>query len=372
MKYFFGKEVKDTLLIRNKDSNPNFVMLLPVTRVGARYEATWRRIIEVVDKSNANALVVIDKTPNGEASEFFQTNFELSGPDLYVARRDLSEAIHDSQGFINLDENLWILQVHDDDEWDGILRIPENADKLEYFEVEFFIEEKSGKRKTGADDSPPARVVFSLLPSLIWNRFAEFIQQEGGHVAGSVDSTLNLVTRLSCKRSQISGFTYTYDNRHWEDRKVATKHLEVLASQDGWTKLTSVEISLVNRTIDGLAALAFFGKYIPVEVRREAQINLLKLFEPSARKRLLVVTRYLAFPFAHVLLKGLGLVIRTKSIQRLSEYFARSRDLDKVLQQTWRIESLSDVITLINQFQDSGDFPLLENRFRFWKEQFTL
>lgn len=372
MKYFFGKEVKDTLLIRNKDSNPNVVMLLPVTRVGARYEATWRRIIEIVDKSNANALVVIDKTPKGEASEFFQTNFGLSGPDLYVARRDSSEAIHDSQGFINLDENLWILQVHDDDQWDGILRIPENAGKLEYFEVDFFIEEKDGRRKTGADDSPPARVVFSLLPSLIWNRFAEFIQQEGGHVAGSVDSTLNLVTRLSCKRSQITGFTYTYDNRHWEDRKIATKHLEVLASQDGWTKLTSVEISLVNRTIDGLAALAFFGEYIPEEVKRQAQINLLNSFKPSAKKKLLVVSRYATFSFARVLLKGLGMVIRAESILRLSGYISRTWELDRVLRQSWKIESIGDVINLINQFQDSGDFPLLEKRFQFWKAQLVL
>lgn len=371
MKYFFGKEVKDTLLIRNKDSNPNVVMLLPVTRVGAKYEATWRRIIEIVDKSNANALVVIDKTPNGEASEFFRTNFELSGPDLYVARRDLSEAIHDSQGFINLDENLWILQVHDDDEWDGVLRIPANADKLEYFEVDFFIEEKGGKRKTGADDSPPARVVFSLLPSLIWNRFAEFIQQEGGHVAGSVDSTLNLVTRLSCKRSQISGFTYTYDNRHWGNRKIATKHLEVLASQDGWTKLTSVEISLVNRTIDGLSAISFFGEYIPMEVRQEARINLFKSFKPSMKKRLFVVFRYATFSSARALLKVLRLAIRTEMILRLSDYIAKTRELDKVLQQTWKIESLGGVITLIDQFQGSGDFPLLENRFHFWKEQLT-
>ena len=372
MKYFFEEGEKDSLSVRNRKSTSNVVVLLPVTRVGPKYEAKWARVIDIIERSKANALIIIDKTPNGEASVFFRKNFDLSDSDLYVARRSLNEAIHDSQGFINLDKNLWILQIHDDDEWDGIPYIPESADKLDFFEVDFYIEGKDGRRKAGADDSPPARVIFSLLPALIWNRFAEFIKQEGGHVAGSVDSTLNLVTRLSCRRSQISGFTYVYDDRHWSDRKIATKHLLKLASEDGWGRFTSVEISLVNRSIDGLAALSFFGKFIPNEEAERARAEVLGTFKPSTKKRWLIVSRISLLSVALVLLRFVSIGGRVETLAPMLERVGRIHEVDKLLRHTWEIDSVQDVLTQIEEFHNSGEFPLLERRFSFWKEQLSL
>ncbi len=172
--------------------------------------------------------------------------------------------------------------------------------------------------------------------------------------------------------SQVMGFSYIYDDRHWGDRKIATKHLLKLAAQDGWANLTSVEISLVNRSIDGLAALSFFSQFIPREKVERAKIELLKSFKPSTKKRILILSRIKAVSLVLPFLNLISLRGRNTSVSRTLEHLVRVREVDVAFRQTWNIESISDVLSLIEKYQKSGELPLLENRFRFWKAQLAL
>ena len=61
-------------------------VLLPVTRVTPKAMGNWENILKVAEDSEIPALIVLDKTPNGEATRFFETCRNLKSTDVYISR----------------------------------------------------------------------------------------------------------------------------------------------------------------------------------------------------------------------------------------------------------------------------------------------
>jgi hypothetical protein len=307
----------------------------------------------VITKSEVMALVVLDKTPSAEATEFFSNHENLIKSDIYLVRRPPGEAIYDSQSVVTIDQDLWILQLHDDDEWEGVLSLPSDPKDLELFSPNFILVGKKGSEVLGWELSPPTRINFTALPSSVWNRFTLFIRSQGGHAAGSVDSTLNLVSRLICEYKELETFDYKYNNRHWENQKQAKGNLEKLALEDGWENLSSEEFQLLNRRIDALSALIFFHDF---KLSRKKRIHL--------RTRFLV---YLIFKYT-ISIK----FIRSENSDGIKrQNFIKNRiEIDKLTLLSTKVRTQQDVTNLVKLIQASGEFPLLKKRFEFWAATF--
>lgn len=372
MIYHFDSELIEPLLISKNKSPRNIVILFPVTRIGEWQIKKWSEVIRIIQKSQVAALILIDKTPSQEATEYFLKRTFPEEADLYIVRRPITEDIFASQRFIELESGLWILQIHDDDQWAGVLALPEDSDDHQYFEIDFFLKRRFRKHERVKGDTLSARIVFTLLPSQVWNRFAKMIREMGGRGAGSLDATLTIVTRLSAKKKTIANFSYTYDDKHWRRRLMATKHLKELTLQDGWANYTSVEIAMINRTIDGLAALYFFAELIPADSRSIAEQKLLNYFQPSGRKRKLVGIRSMAVNLILGLLKSWSWIFPELNLFPFVRKLKFTKELDSLLQNCWKVQSIEDVIAIIKNFKSSGQFPLLEKRFDYWIRQLDI
>lgn len=345
--------------------NLTVVVLFPVTRVTSKARANWRGILKVLEDSNSPTLVVLDKTPNEEASRFFEKQHHLKSTDIYLIRRPPNEPIYDSQKFVQISNNLWIVQLHDDDDWGGVLHIPEDATELDLFTTEFFFDDDT--QSLDWEKSPPARINFTILPSKIWNRFGQYVFAQGGHVAGSMDSTLDFVSRAICNRRHISQFSYTYNNRHWKKRSQATDNLKVLAREDGWSFMACVDIQLMNRAIDGLTAIEFFNDLIPnsrIDDYRRQQFQNLSL---SSKRRSLILSRY----YATLVLKNFYCSIGKLSTQ---SYFQKR--LTKLNQTCLKYQFLlsmtnssnrEELVQYISELRRTNLIPELESRFVFWE-----
>jgi hypothetical protein len=366
MIYEYNDVTLQEVFVANPNGKQSFVVLLPVTRTGPENIRNWERISGIIQNSEVSALVVLDKTPFGEATEYFSKHVRFSHADIYLVRRKPGEAIYDSQSVVVIDSNLWILQLHDDDQWEGVLSFPFSPSGMQLFSPKFVI---SGKHRNLPLDwtlSPPARINFTALPDSVWNRFTLFIRSQGGHAAGSVDSTLNLVRRLICGYAGLEEFTYTYDNRHWESQRRAKHNLEKLALEDGWGFLASEEIQLLNRRIDALAAVEFFKDLMPYDSKR-TESSLLLDFGLSFKKRIhlrlrLLHNSLLERIFAFSFIEGLDSLVATKQIKITNQI-----TIDKLIIFSTKVESRQDVLCLVNFIRDLGDFPILVSRFNFWE-----
>ena len=366
MIYEYKEGTFHEVFVANPSGEQSFVVLLPVTRTGPDNIRNWERISGIIKTSEVSALVVLDKTPFGEATEYFSKHVTFSHADIYLVRRKPSEAIYDSQSVVVIDSNLWILQLHDDDQWEGVLAFPFSPRGMQLFSPKFVI---SGKHRNQPLEWPlsiPARINFTALPDSVWNRFTLFIRSQGGHAAGSVDSTLNLVSRLICEYSGLDEFTYTYDNRHWESQRRAKRNLEKLALEDGWEFLASEEIQLLNRRIDALAAVEFFKDLIPYD-SESTQTSLLLDFELSFKKRIhlrlrLFYNSLLQRIFTFSFIGGLDSRVEKKQIK-----IANQITIDKLMLLSTKVESRQDVLSLVKFIRDLGNFPTLVSRFNFWE-----
>jgi hypothetical protein len=351
----------------NLNAEPSLVILLPITRTSNTARANWAKILEILETSEIKSLVVIDKTPKKEATLFFRESFKFDEIDLYILHRPSSEPIYDSQGYVTIDNGLWILQLHDDDQWTGSLALPKDAQEYDLFSTNFYFTSNSNSESINWDESPPARINFTLLPSQVWNQFANFIRFQGDHAAGSVDYTLNLVSRLICRHRSIVTLDYYYDNRHWQNRRQSSKNLRKLAIQDGWSGLASVEIQLLNRSIDNLAALSFFKELIPKDKLKEATLNLMKTFYPTLKRRILTIMRHQLFLILESILSCLIRINNSTTLRNYQSQLESYQRLNRIIKKSWKIESKIEILQLIQEFQDSQDHPLLTKRFAFWK-----
>jgi hypothetical protein len=221
------------------------------------------------------------------------------------------------------------------------------------------------------EKSPPARVIFSAIPAHIWNRFSAFICAQGGHVAGSMDSTLSTVALIICNLKSLPNYNYFYSSHHWSRRSEADSHLKNLSFTDGWGELSSPEVAILNRLYDNLSALNFFSDLIPNRKIIEAQNLLLSSYQPGFPKRLQFI---FSFALANYLFVPLFKAINWMGIRSLSStvrHYEESAKRNRLLIKTVKADSLPKILDFINTNLSGQAMPKLAARFDFWHQEIS-
>lgn len=366
MKSIYEKQEGSPYFLQNITGNPEIVLIFPITRDISKNSEKWKSVLEFVENSEIGTLLIIDKTELRSASTYFMDYFYFSNKRLVVFPRSINDTLFDSVGEIVLDKNMWIIQLHDDDKWNGTITLPEVAQSSSVYFSDFYLEsDTKGKHKIN-DYSMPNRIVFSLVPANLWNRFSKLIQDHQYHVAGSFDFTFNLMAHLSCKFVYQPGFEYHWKDDNWDTSKNAIAHLTKLAQSDGWKEWSSPEIANFNRTVDCLSAINYIkdlsdSETIAAEIRK-----LLLSFRPSIKKRI----KYgVLFPILKVEIELRKILFfATKSKHFNSELQTEQMNLYRFIVMSWRIKTLGDVIDSINFLDSMKNFKALKLRFQFWKQ----
>ncbi len=336
---------------------------MPITRSGSSSKSKWGATVSFVENSEIEFLVIVDKTNDGSATEYFMENFNFPNRNLYILPRSIRESHYESLGSIQLDENVWVMQLHDDDDWEGFVTLPNVVDPFAAYYSRFCIKNQTDEFMEEKDFSYPARINFTLIPSHIWNKFSLIIQDQKFHVAGSMDSTLNLMVQLTCKLLPISDFAYFYDNHNWAGRLASRRSLLKLTEKDGWGIWATVDIALLSRLIDNLSCLDYVAEFTEVEAMNVAYESLMQQFKPRLRRRILNGLEILFLKSMSIvglpsLLKFRGIDLnRNTRLQLARAMFIRN---------SWSTKQLTDVIDLIRQLENMENLGKLQDRFHFW------
>jgi hypothetical protein len=361
-----SKENDDSnFLIEKRDGEKNIVILFPMTRGIDTNLPRWQKLISTVNSSNVAALVLIDKTPMCQATNYFVEKEKEILTDIFIIQRPRTEPIHDSQSRVRLKDNLWIIQLHDDDEWDGTLEIPFGTNENSIIKTHFSIVNDDLTTNVDNPNWPDCRSIFSLLPAKVWNRFVDLIIEQGGHVAGSIDSSLNLPVSLIRPSLINPDFRYYYDNRHWNSKRHSKEHLIQLTKEDGWEKFATVHISLVSRAIDGIASLIYFSDlYSDIEL----EVQLKKWIEATKPHTLRIFSGRVEILSLMFLRGVLGFVPKSCS-HRLMASLSMSVLYRRILLSIWDASEVKDYLSSVEIFMEIGFLAQLQSRFKFWDTQ---
>lgn len=369
MKSIYHERESQPLFVQNLSGKPEIVLVFPITRDIKEDPAQWKAVLEFVDRSEIKTLLVIDKTEKKSATEYFMQYFELDGKTLVVLPRSIKDTLFDSVGEIVLDEDMWIIQVHDDDRWSGKIALPKAVDSETVYTFHFYLHSESKEIVAIKDFSMPNRIVFSLVPSRIWNKFSKLVRDENYHVAGSFDFTLNRMAQLACKFEFQSGFEYYWKDDNWDTSKNAIAHLTRLAESDGWKEWSSPEIANFNRSIDSLASLNYLKDVLSPTALASQVSQLINGFKPSTKRKLkyrvLIPTLRVEIEFRRIFLPKMRL------IDERSLRLQRRLNLYKFIVKTWHIDSIEKLIDLIAYIESLQSFEKLQPRFQFWKSSLS-
>lgn len=363
------KSENETLFIHNHSKRPEIVLVFPITRDLGDNPKKWNSVLNFVKQSDVGTLLVIDKTESGSATEYFMEYFQLMEKHLIILPRSINDTLFDTVGEIVLDTNMWIIQLHDDDDWSGFLNLPQLVEPCTVYYSKFYLNSKTKGLMEIPDYSMPNRIVFSLVPTKVWNRFTSLIQDQKYHVAGSFDFTLNLMAHLVCIFEFNSGFEYHWKDDNWDTSRNAIEHLTQLARKDGWGWWSSPEIANFNRTLDSLASLAYINDLLSPKALEVQILSLLKSFQPSSKKR---IKLKLIIPILRAKAKcteylDTHMKFGNLEIRKSSEQL----ELHKFLRTSWSTKNLTDVLNMISVLETHVGFDSLHNRFAQWRKSIT-
>ncbi len=352
-------------IIENRSIDKNVVILFPMTRGSESNLFRWEKLISTVNMSKVVALVLIDKTPFHQATDYFVGREKEIFADLIIFQRPRNEPTHDSQSLIRLQNGLWIIQMHDDDDWEGQLEIPQGTSENTVVRTNFLMVSKGVNSNVVDPNWPDCRSIFSLLPSIVWNRFARLICEQGGHVAGSIDSSLNIAVSLIEPKLIIPEFKYFYDNRHWESRKLSKQHLIRLTKEDGWGDLATIEMSLVSRAIDGITSLIFFSDlYSDIDCRAKIEEWILATKPHILR----IYSKKIEIAFL-VLSKMFLKIVGNRNLVCLQDSCNNSILYRRILVSAWGAKEIQDYLEIVEILLKLQTLPSLQSRFYFWHRE---
>lgn len=350
------------VFIKSLDEKKNIVILFPMTREMDKNLRRWQEIISTVNKSKVAALVLIDKTPFRQATNYFVEKEKEILSDIYIIQRPRTEPMHDSQSRVKLDDNLWIIQLHDDDEWDGVLEIPIGTIEHSIIKTNFTVVNNGLKTNIENSNWPDCRSIFSLLPTKVWNRFRDLIIAQGGHVAGSIDSSLNLAVSLIKPNLINLDFRYFYDSRHWQLNRLSKAHLIQLTKEDGWGKFATVDISLVSRVIDGVASLIYFQDMYS-ELDFENQLK--EWIKGTKPHTLRIFLKRIETIILFILIRIVG-IIPGFLTGNLTASLNMAILYRKILLMTWGSTEVKNYLSVVKMLMQIDFVPKLRPRFIFW------
>jgi hypothetical protein len=279
------------LWLVNTFQKPGVVLIFPITRVPVRgIEASWQNFVELIQRSALHAVVIIDKTPHYVATDYFLgQDLEMKCPG-YILQRDVLEGMYDSQRVIELDSNLWITQVHDDDDWSGAIALPSLATQ----DTVYIPTISDGNQCYELAESIriPAHTLFSLVPQRLWNSFTAYITAQGGHIAPSADSSLSLVSQAYFKHERLMLFSYKYSARHWEARQRIRRKLIKLSHSDGWGAISGVSAAVLASHMDQICFMMFMAKRDGSALKPDQLATLVKKVTSSKKLRILSLIQW--------------------------------------------------------------------------------
>ncbi len=343
---------RNEIFLRNDSGQRRFVALLPIRDITFIELNKYVELIELLNRSFFQVVVMIIKLQDRILIDQLVSSIS-SEIELHVLFRPTDESIFDSQKLVQLDLDMWILQIHEDaglmDEYDvGSPKINHLYPNLE--EVD-----------------QPNRHVFSLIPSLIWNRFTSFLNAQNCHVSYGSDIVLSEIVVDYGKIIPTPWIIYSYNNFKWSNSasKGTQRHASNLVTMDKWGVYSSRFLFSALSKIEILMYTLWNKPNSKEDIFNFKLVSLLRIFHSSFRFiffwKLLNISSYVYFKvFSRYFFPN------SKITSFLNDFFCKIQFNSRLILVLDSLDSISSLEILINEWLTDYRLSALNLRFKFW------
>jgi len=335
------------------------VILFPVRRVHDKSKVLWNKISELINSNSTLRLVLIDKTINSEATKFF-LSLGMNGKIQFL-QCDPTESIFLSQSKIKLPPDHWVSQIHDDDDFAGQVIFPSRANNSSVLQPNIRI--TTSRLATMSYRVPksklPASILFSFIPSEIWNLFTGYIRAQGEECSPSLDVALNFVCEKKFQFVEMPSFEYIYHYEHWQSRKHAKKSISIYMDHDGWGIHSDVITAEFASQIDKLLFSVWCNRRLFIHDQTGFLQSAFESITPT-RRHILRIQVKIIYLF---ILIGFVRVFRSNNFLKLKRERVKLLSLIVAAYYSNTSHELAEVLTRISKIPS---LHKLNKRFEFW------
>lgn len=322
---------------------PNVIQLLvviPIHRTSRNLDDFWPRIRSVIFQSHNAHFVFLLKTSNQTVHNRINILSEEFSTLISFFILDEDEYLWNSVLRVTTSKTQWILQIHTDDHFEGILD-PSAGWDIDSV-VEFDSDDQAGFLGLIRNAKKARRpAAFSAIPHSIWNVCQIVSAEMKNNVSPSMDQILDELVNLHGNRKHNRSFKYNYNPRNW-NWWVRRIHLKKLMNYDVW-RGNSLEIAVINRNLDVVSVYPYALKNHLISSLSLEGVPFLgsRPFGLATRLRLLINSIFVVLQVR--IRKSLGLQSSTHETKRAVLKFVRQ--MSKIV---WRIEDLVFILENIS------------------------
>lgn len=227
--------------------------------------ATWNSVFRLVKNSEVAELVIVDKSKSLGCTAYFSAAMENGLARLRIENRDITESLENTLLRIRLKRNQYIIQLHNDDKWEGAISkdVLSELSKIVYLGFGLIPSERRFRPNPSKDLNLPCRVYFSLIRFDVWNELIDYMNYLG-NASSTFDHLISYYLQEFQAYKTKGSFTYYYNDSNWRNSHQARKKLVKLSFNEGWAFMSSPEVQMLGLSIDKLC----------LELRRLELLNL--------------------------------------------------------------------------------------------------
>lgn len=269
--------------------NPSskLVILLPVTRktLSKKYINGLKTLRESpVEKR----FVIINKTSDKVIELLKECLTNTTQSEIEIINSHGSGIFEGFLG-VELQDNEWIMQVHDDDWGTGYVREFNPISRYSVLQPTWI-----GRFRFVVSSKRRNAWIFSATPKIFWDALLSYLKFVDEKPFPSSDQTLNSLIDLIGNREKLVGYKYHYSNKNWR-RRSSDSHLRKILSESNLGGYNSPKVAILNLKIDILVFLVFisrkdifkeFDALFETEIvnRLNDVLTYLRLYEPLNQK----------------------------------------------------------------------------------------
>jgi hypothetical protein len=216
----------------------------------------WRAIWQTHQKSRSSVLLVLDKTHSGNATRFFthQVNQNSDAGEVFLIRRPFDEDPMRSMSDLGITNSLFVMQLHDDDEWIGYPVLPSRP--FEYLSFEVRCTRVSCSQEALLDGLVSR--FYGAVRGDIWTRFMGHFGRKHWGRNETLDQTFSFLLSALGNSGVVENYEYVYNDHNWSTWERALQNSATSMRSLGWNVRDPWPAVHWSHLLDDIEALDLF------------------------------------------------------------------------------------------------------------------
>ena len=340
-----------------------YVILFPVTKENRNSKALFSLLYEMVNNKDLDRLIILDKSSSGYFSKFC---FSLpTTPQIECRRIESQESLFDTLKRVEIHENEWVAQVHDDDSISGNLNHDQSENVLICMAPKIRIRTRFKVRELLLDELRgwPMSSLFSFIPWYFWNEFASYLREQQSPSSATSDVAFQYASRNILDFTEMSSYVYTYNNHNWSTARSRRRNIRKIMNFEGYAETVPLMLFHILQLVECLVLVLWISQntnYVVNQDLKKTTFNRIRLSRRS------YIAANLSAMIQHLTLAFLSIGRINPQLENRYSLIERRLKLSSIIRKVHKCKNSRNLERLLRQLINQGELAQIKRRLDFF------